>query len=82
MAGLCAGERVSVYFDASGVILNHNFTKEFYAEDTKDCERCQALAANVKTGVSNCHVALIFSGLQLCRFIIGIPGLATVRVSA
>ena len=68
---------MSVHFDASGVILNHNFTKEFYTEDTKYCERCQALAADIKTGVSNCHATLIFNGLQLCRFIIGIPGLTT-----
>lgn len=52
MAGLCVGESVSVHFDASGVILNHNFTKEFYMKDTKDCEACQALAANITTGVS------------------------------
>lgn len=48
--GLCAGESVSVYFDASGVILNHNFTKEFYMEDAKDCESCQALASTVTRG--------------------------------
>ena len=44
---------MSVYFDASGVILNHNFTKEFSIEDAKDCESCQALATNITSGVSN-----------------------------
>lgn len=57
VTGLCAGESISVHFDASGVILNHNFTKEFYMEDTKDCETCQTLAANITTGVSYCHMA-------------------------
>ena len=52
MAGLCAGESVSVYFDATGVILNHNFTKEFYMENAKDCESCQALATDITKGVS------------------------------
>ena len=49
---------MSVYFDASGVILNHNFTKEFYMEDTKDCESCQALTVNMIRGVSNQHVPI------------------------
>ena len=57
MTGLCAGESISVHFDASGVILNHNFTKEFYMDDTKDCEPCQALAANILAGVSNRHMS-------------------------
>lgn len=51
---------MSVHFHASGVILNHNFTKEFYMEDKKDCEPCQNLADDVQTGVSNCHVPTDF----------------------
>lgn len=53
--GFCTGEKVSVHYRASGVILNHNFTKEFFDHDTKDCEPCQALANDTKTGVSNGH---------------------------
>ena len=73
---------MAVHFDASGVILNHNFTKEFYMKDSKDCEACQALAANITTGVGNGHVSRIFCGLQSCHFITGIFGLMTMRVSA
>lgn len=50
--GFCTGENVSVHYHASGVILNHNFTKEFYMQDTKDCEPCQNLTNDVRKGVS------------------------------
>ena len=43
---------MSVHYHASGVILNHNFTKEFYTQDTKDCEPCQNLTNNIREGVS------------------------------
>ena len=48
---------MSVHFHASGVILNRNFTEEFYMKDAKDCEPCQALTAYVTAGVSDCHVS-------------------------
>lgn len=48
--GLCTGENVSVHYLASGVILNHNFTREFYTQDIKDCEPCQNLTNNIRKG--------------------------------
>jgi len=48
--GHCTGENVSIHYHASGVILNHNFTKEFYTQDTKDCEPCQNLTNNIRKG--------------------------------
>ena len=50
--GHCTGENVSIHYHASGVILNHNFTKAFYTQDTKDCEPCQNLTNNIRKGVS------------------------------
>ena len=61
LAGFCRGENVSVYYRASGVILNHNFTKEFF---TKDCEPCRILADNIKAGVSNDKLLIIFPAAQ------------------
>ena len=52
MAGFCSGENVSVYYRASGVILNRNFTKEFFKKDQTDCESCKVLADDVRQGVS------------------------------
>ncbi|XP_078374061.1 uncharacterized protein LOC144657585 [Oculina patagonica] len=51
LTGLCTGDDVSVHYYASGVIVNHNFTKEFYTKDMKDCEPCQNLANDVRTGL-------------------------------
>ena len=61
LAGFCRGENVSVYYRASGVILNHNFTKEFF---TEDCEPCRILADNIKAGVSNDKLLIIFPAAQ------------------
>lgn len=55
MIGFGAGEKVSVHFHASGVILNHNFTTEFFKKDKTDCQPCKTLAADIEQGVS-CHL--------------------------
>ena len=34
------------------MILNHNYTEEYFKKDLKDCETCKQLAADVKEGVS------------------------------
>jgi len=49
MPGFCTGGNVSMHYRASGVILNHNYTKEFFK---KDCEPCKVLADDVTQGVS------------------------------
>ena len=49
---------MSIHFQASGVILNHNFTKEFFKKDMADCEPCKALADDVKKGVSCRQVSI------------------------
>ena len=57
MTGFGAAENVSVHFHASGVILNHNFTTEFFMKDKTDCEPCKVLADDVRQGVSS-HVSI------------------------
>ena len=52
MAGFCSGKKGLVYYRASGVILNHNFTKEFFKKDQTDCESCKVLADDVRQGAS------------------------------
>ena len=61
LAGFCRGENVSVYYRASGVILNHNFTKEFF---TEDCEPCRILADDIKAGVSNDKLLIVLPAAQ------------------
>ena len=61
LAGFCSGENVSVYYRASGVILNHNFTKEFF---TKNCEPCRILADDIKAGVSNDKLLIVLPAAQ------------------
>ncbi|XP_022805475.1 uncharacterized protein LOC111342645 [Stylophora pistillata] len=48
--GFCQGEIVSVHYHASGVVLNHNFTKDFFLEDQRVCRPCNTLANDIKTG--------------------------------
>ena len=50
--GYTTGENVTLHYHASGVILNHNYTEEYFKKDLKDCETCKQLAADVKEGVS------------------------------
>ena len=53
---------MSIHYHASGVILNHNFTKAFYTQDTKDCEPCQNLTNNIRKGVSKRdHISFFIS---------------------
>ena len=66
MIGLVAGEKVSVHFHASGVILNHNFTTEFFKKDKTDCQPCKTLAADVEQGVS-CHILLHITPFEKSR---------------
>ena len=61
LAGFCSGENVSVYYRASGVILNHNFTNEFF---TKNCEPCRILADDIKAGVSNDKLLIVLPAAQ------------------
>ena len=48
---------MSLHYHASGVVFNHNFTKEFYQKERKDCESCKTLADDVEQGVS-IHVSV------------------------
>jgi len=50
LTGFCTGGNVSIHYRASGVILNHNYTKEFFK---KDCEPCKVLADDVTQGFWN-----------------------------
>lgn len=50
LTGYTTGENVTLHYHASGVILNHNYTEEYFKKDLKDCETCKQLAADVKEG--------------------------------
>ena len=45
------------------MILNHNYTEEYFKKDLKDCETCKQLADDVKEGVS-CKLYFLVNKLE------------------
>ena len=49
LAGFVSGRNETVYFNASGIIVNHNYTADFLESY---CGPCTNLSIDIKKGVS------------------------------